>query len=60
MLLVGIQMKYGQTGFKTTFRGSLKKQSSEYLKRELGLIIAKISLLIGTMIGFIIFSFRRE
>lgn len=59
ILLANIQMKYGQTGFKSNFKGGLR-QGSSFIKREIGLIVAKVSLLLGTIIGLIIFYFKNE
>jgi glycosyltransferase involved in cell wall biosynthesis len=55
ILLVKIQMKYGQTGFKTTFRESFLQNSLNLLKREIGTILSKIMFLIGAIIGLIIY-----
>lgn len=58
-LLVKIQMRYGQTGFRSNYVGNLS-QGPGFLKRELGLIIAKMSLLLGAFIGLIVFSFKKD
>lgn len=60
MLLVRIQMKYGQTGFKTTFKGNFQKSSLSFLKRELGIILSKIMFFIGAIIGLIIYFPSRK
>jgi len=60
MLLVRIQMKYGQTGFKTTFKGNFQKSSLSFLKRELGITLSKIMFFIGAIIGLIIYSSSRK
>jgi len=59
ILLVRIQMKYDQTGFKTTFKGKSKREGVGLLKRELGQIISKFAFLFGAFIGFIISIFKR-
>ena len=55
LLLVKIQMKYKQTGFKSNFKGNVKGQTAGFLKREIGIIISKFALLIGAVIGFIVY-----
>jgi glycosyltransferase involved in cell wall biosynthesis len=55
ILLLKIQMKYGQAGFKSTFRGVSSKDSLGLLKRELGIIVSKITFLLGALIGFIMY-----
>jgi hypothetical protein len=60
MLLVKIQMKYGQTGFKTTFKGDVKQNSLGLLKREVGIILSRMVFLIGAVIGLILYSHLRK
>jgi hypothetical protein len=55
ILLLKIQMKYGQAGFKSNFKGVSAKGSLGLLKREIGIIISKITFLIGALIGFIVY-----
>jgi glycosyltransferase involved in cell wall biosynthesis len=55
ILLVKIQMRYGQAGFKSNYVGTGKKNALSLLKRELGLIISKIGFLFGTLIGAILY-----
>ncbi|MBN2203312.1 MAG: glycosyltransferase [Candidatus Aenigmarchaeota archaeon] len=60
ILLVKIQMKYGQAGFKSNFKGSGKKNAFSLLKRELGLIVSKIGFLLGTLIGAVLYYPTRK
>jgi hypothetical protein len=60
MLQVKIQMKYGQSGFKSNFRGVSGKDSLGLLKRELGVILSKITFLMGAFIGFVLYFPRRK
>jgi GT2 family glycosyltransferase len=60
ILLTKIQMKYGQTGFKSTFKGNNKDNTISVLGRELGMMLSRITFLLGAFVGLIISSFRRK
>jgi glycosyltransferase involved in cell wall biosynthesis len=53
-LLTRITLQYGNVGF-----GSEKKESINIFEREIRIILSRISFLLGTAVGFVIYYFRR-